>query len=431
MRHRYDNWVGGLNGDWLISRQRFFGVPVPCWYRLDADANPIYSDVLVPTEDRLPIDPSTDCPDGFTNDQRGVPGGFIGDPDVMDTWATSSLTPHIAGDWSGDAGTDDLFSHVFPYDMRPQAHDIIRTWLFSTMVRSHHEHGVAPWRHAALSGWILDPDRKKMSKSKGNVVTPIDLLEQYGTDAIRYWAASGRPGVDTALDEGQMKVGRKLGTKLLNASKFVLSFGEPPAGAVPTEAFDLAMLARLRNVVADATSAFDGFDYARALEVTEEFFWWFCDDYVELVKSRAYGIHGDSSAASAQAALRQALHTVLRLFAPFIPFVTDEVWSWWQAGSVHGQPWPARDSTSVTGNADMLDPVCEVLAAIRRTKTEAKVSQKAQVALLVIAASAETQELLAAAEGDLRDAGSIESVRYEAGYALTCAVELAPVPDTQ
>jgi len=431
MRHRYDNWVGGLNGDWLISRQRFFGVPVPCWYRLDGDANPIYSDVLVPTEDRLPVDPSTDCPEGFTNDQRGVPGGFVGDPDVMDTWATSSLTPHIAGDWSGAApsDTDDLFSHVFPYDMRPQAHDIIRTWLFSTMVRSHHEHGVAPWRHAALSGWILDPDRKKMSKSKGNVVTPIDLLEQYGTDAIRYWAASGRPGVDTALDEGQMKVGRKLGTKLLNASKFVLSFGEPPAGTVPTEALDLAMLARLHNVVVDATNAFDSFDYARALEATEAFFWWFCDDYVELVKSRAYAIHGPEAAASAQAALRQALHTVLRLFAPFIPFVTDEVWSWWQEGSVHSQPWPALDSTNATGDVHMLDPVCEVLANIRRTKTEAKVSQKAVVALLVIASPGATQALLQAAEGDLRDAGSVEVVQYEAGYALTCAIELAPVTE--
>ena len=299
------------------------------------------------------------------------------------------------------------------------------------MVRSHHEHGVAPWRHAALSGWILDPDRKKMSKSKGNVVTPIDLLEQYGTDAIRYWAASGRPGVDTALDEGQMKVGRKLGTKLLNASKFVLSFGEPPVGTELTEVFDLAMLARLRSVVTDATNAFENFDYARALEATEEFFWWFCDDYVELVKSRAYAIDRPEAAASAQVALHAALHTVLRLFAPFIPFVTDEVWSWWQTGSVHSQSWPARDdgATASSGDTDMLDPVCEVLAAVRRTKTEAKVSQKAAVSLLVVTAPAATQALITAAESDLRDAGSIESVRYELGAALTCKVELAPATE--
>ena len=425
MRHRYDNWVGGLNGDWLISRQRFFGVPVPVWYGLDADGNPNYHDVLVPSDDRLPIDPSTDCPDGFTNEQRGVPGGFIGDPDVMDTWATSSLTPQIAADWDNDS---DLFDRVFPYDMRPQAHDIIRTWLFSTMVRSHHEHGSVPWRHAALSGWILDPDRKKMSKSKGNVVTPIDLLEQYGTDAIRYWAASGRPGVDTALDEGQMKIGRKLGTKLLNASKFVLGFDEPPAGAVPTEPIDVAMLARLQAVIGEATAAFEAFDYARALEATEQFFWWFCDDYVELVKSRAYGLHGAEGAASAQASLRQALHTILRLFAPFIPFVTDEVWSWWQPGSVHSQPWPGDEPNN--GDAALLEPVCEVLAAVRRAKTEAKASQKAAVSLLVVRGPAELHAQIVAAEADLRLAGSLADVRYELADALSCEVTLAPTPDS-
>jgi len=257
------------------------------------------------------------------------------------------------------------------------------------------------------------------------VVTPIDLLEQYGTDAIRYWAASGRPGVDTALDEGQMKIGRKLGTKLLNASKFVLSFGEPPAGATATEAIDLAMQARLRSVVAEATAAFESFDYARALEATEQFFWWFCDDYVELVKSRAYGVHGPQGAASAQAALRAALHTILRLFAPSIPFVTDEVWSWWQQGSVHNQAWPSRDALGTAGDATLLDPVCEVLAAIRRCKTEAKASQKAGVSLLVVHAPTELHAAIASAETDLRDAGSIAELRYEHADVLACDIVLA------
>ena len=424
MQARYSDWVNGLKGDWLISRQRFFGVPIPVWYRLDAEGLPLYDDVLVPTEAELPVDPSTDCPAGFTEAQRGQPGGFIGDPDVMDTWATSSLTPHIAGDWEAPDGND-LFSRVFPMDMRPQAHDIIRTWLFATMVRSHHEHGSAPWRNAAISGFILDPDRKKLSKSKGNsTTTPIELLEQHGTDAVRYWAANGRPGVDTINDEGQFKVGRKLATKLLNATKFVLSFGEPPAGVAPTEAIDVAMLARLSTVVTDCTAAFDTFDYTRALERAEDFFWWFCDDYVELVKGRAYGGHGADSAASALTALREALHTVLRLFAPFIPFVTDEVWSWWQQGSVHSQPWPVAGAT---GDSSMLDPVSEVLGAVRRAKTEAKASQKAAVSLLVVTAPAELHAAITAAQGDLCDAGSIADVRFEVGDAVSCAVTLAPV----
>ena len=434
MQNRYTDWVGGLKGDWLISRQRFFGVPVPLWYRLDDQALPLYDQVLVPDENDLPIDPSTTSPHGFNESQRGAPGGFIGDPDVMDTWATSSLTPQIAAGWmevgddnAGPAG-DQVFQRVFPMDLRPQAHDIIRTWLFATMVRSHHEHGVAPWGNASLSGWILDPDRKKMSKSKGNVVTPIDLLEQYGTDAVRYWAACGRPGVDTAFDEGQMKIGRKLATKLLNASRFVLGAGAPAYDAVATEAIDLAMLASASAVAAEATKAFEDFDYARALERIEAFFWWFCDDYVELVKVRAYGSHGDLAAASAQSALREALSIIHRLFAPFIPFVTDEVWSWSNVGSVHSARWPLAATVTSGGDAAMIEPVGSVLASIRRAKTEAKQSQRAAVDVVQVRGPADMIAAIRSAQTDLADAGSVAAFEFAEAAELTVVVTLAPTP---
>ena len=412
MQHRYANWVGGLNGDWLVSRQRYFGVPIPLWYRLDAQGEIIYENPLVPTSDQLPIDPSTDLPAGYLANQRDKPNGFVGEPDIMDTWATSSLTPQIAGRWIDDS---DLFERIFPMDIRPQGHDIIRTWLFATMVRSNFEHGQAPWRNAALSGWILDPDRKKMSKSKGNVVTPSDLFDQYGSDAVRYWAACARPGVDTAFSEEQMKVGRKLATKLLNLSKFVLGAGEADASAVPSDLVDQAMLSRLADVVEEATTALEQFDYARALERTEAFFWWFCDDYVELVKTRAYGETQDSS--SARVSLRRALSVLQRLLAPMLPFATEEVWSWWQSGSIHRTNWPTSNETlaGCTANKDglaELDAIYVVLAAVRRAKTEAKVSQRAEVAKLKVTADAKTLDVLRTNIDDLRNAGALQEIEY-------------------
>jgi valyl-tRNA synthetase len=406
MHHRYDHWVGGLTGDWLVSRQRFFGVPVPVWYRLDDAGEPDHSNLLIPDESVLPVDPSSACPAGFTEAQRGVPGGFAADPDVMDTWATSSLTAQIVSGWESDP---DLFARVFPMDLRAQAHEIIRTWLFASVVRAHHEHGRLPWREAVLSGWILDPDRKKMSKSVGNVVTPMALLRQSGSDAVRYWAASGRPGTDLAYDPAQIKVGRRLATKLLNASRFALGLGAADALRQPvTEPLDRAMLARLATVVTAATTAFDAYDHTGALQAAETFFWTFCDDYIELVKERAYSPSpgGDS----ARAALASALSVQLRLFAPFLPYVTEEVWSWWRYGSVHRATWPTKyELTRVAPEGDpaLLDLAGDALSQIRRAKSDRKASMKTDVPLAEALGPAALLEQLALIQDDLKAAGRV------------------------
>jgi valyl-tRNA synthetase len=438
MRARFEDWVNGLTGDWCVSRQRFFGVPFPLWYALDSSGAVLYDEPIPAREEQLPVDPSTDAPDGYSAEQRGAPGGFVGDPDVMDTWATSSLTPQIAGGHTGDPDADEeLFAKVFPMDVRPQAHDIIRTWLFSTILRSQLDCDALPWKNAAISGWVLDPDRKKMSKSKGNVVTPMHLLDQYGADAVRYWAASGRPGTDTAFDAQQMKVGRRLAVKLLNASKFALA-DLPPEGEALTSPLDRAMITRLAAVVADATESFEGYDYARALERAEVFFWWYCDYYLELVKGRRYD-DGESQdarrgAASVSRALRRSLSVFQRLLAPFLPFVAEEVWSWWQPGSVHRASWPdaaelaaalgAVEPDSAAVEDEALAVAADVLKEVRKAKSQARRPMRAPVARVLVRDSAERLAALALGVEDLRLAGSIETVETSTAEQFAVEVEL-------
>jgi valyl-tRNA synthetase len=423
MRVRFENWTNGLTGDWLVSRQRFFGVPIPVWYALDENGERDYSRVLTPDHGSLPVDPSTDLPPGYSADQRGVPGGFDGENDIFDTWATSSLTPQLAGGWERDP---ELWNLVAPFDLRPQGQDIIRTWLFSTLLRSALEDDRAPWTDAAISGFIVDPDRKKMSKSKGNVVTPADILEQHGSDAVRYWAASSRLGTDAAFDPQnptQIKIGRRLAIKVLNAAKFVLSF-PVPEGAEVTHALDASMLATLDAVVRDATKAIEAYDHARALEITESFFWTFCDDYLELVKERAYD-RGDVGQASAALALRIALETMLRLFAPVLVFASEEAWSWFHDDSVHRAEWP--EPLGVQGDPAVLHAVSEALVGVRRAKTEAKASQKTPVSRVTIAAPEASVAALRHAEGDLKAVGRIGEVNYTDAAAIAVAdIELAP-----
>jgi valyl-tRNA synthetase len=342
----------------------------------------------------------------------------------MDTWATSSLTPQIAG---GEVEDPELFRRVFPMDLRPQGPEIIRTWLFYTVLRSHLEQGVLPWSDAAISGWVLDPDHRKMSKSLGNVVTPSEPLDRYGPDAVRYWAAGGRLGQDTAFDEEQVRIGRRLAIKVLNASRFVLSRLAAGEGDAPRDPLDRAMLAQLDQVVAEAGAALEAYDHTRALERTESFFWRFCDDYLELVKDRAYGARGEAARASGAAALSQALSTLLRLLAPFLPYVTEEVWSWWQEDSIHLAPWPEP----LGAGGDLGDPLPlevagQVLSAVRRAKSQAGRSMRSPVARVVVRDLPERLAALALVSDDLRAAGAIAELERTPADAFDVEVALAP-----
>lgn len=453
MHVRYDNWVNGLNGDWLISRQRFFGVPFPLWYPLDANGEPDYEHPLTPREDQLPIDPTNDVPDGYDESQRDQPNGFTAEKDIMDTWATSSLTPQIVTHWAEPGEENEaLFKATFPMDLRPQGQDIIRTWLFSSIDRAHLENHCLPWANATLSGWILDPDHKKMSKSKGNVVVPNKPIKQFGADAVRYWAASARLGLDATYDEGQMKIGRRLAIKLLNATKFALAIGREDenhhvgAPAVAhwdpadvTEPLDRAVMAKMALVIRQATNALDSYEHSKALEVIESFFWQFCDDYIELVKNRAYGTADSTGKTPSEAAVKSArttlglgLDTFARLLAPYLPYATEEVWSWMHAGegSVHRAAWPKPEpfeQAAFKVSPDVLTYAGEALAALRKIKSEAKVSMKTPILSVTLDAVDDAADSIKSTLGDIAEAGRVVGniTLVRAGAAIKAVKQVA------
>jgi valyl-tRNA synthetase len=439
MRLRYRNWTENLNLDWCISRQRFFGVPFPVWYPVDAQGRTEFEKPIVAGLDSLPVDPVAEVPPGYTEAQRGQPGGFRGDADIFDTWFTSSLSPQIVTGWTG---APERHRRLFPMDLRPQSHEIIRTWAFYTIVKALLHEDTIPWRHVAISGWVLDPDRKKMSKSKGNVITPIHLLDQYGSDAVRYWSASARLGTDTAFDEKVLKVGRRLVTKLFNASKFVLSQTGPEAPV--TRELDRSFLFRLRETVEGATRAMDEYEYASALDAVERFFWsGFTDTYVEMVKARARSDTDPAGRGSALATLQLALKTFLRLFAPFLPYITEEVWSWGFAKSegaptIHRAPWPGEADfagIAVDGGAEVFGAAIGFLEAANRAKSAGGASVGRHVARLVVAASPRTADLFARVQDDVLAAARVLQHRLdrredlEEGAFEVVETEFAAPPD--
>ncbi|HVO09976.1 MAG TPA: valine--tRNA ligase [Vicinamibacteria bacterium] len=413
MRLRFRNWTENLNLDWCISRQRYFGVPFPMWYPVRGDGATDFEHPLLADEKTLPIDPMTAAPPGYEEGQRDQPGGFRAEEDVYDTWFTSSLTPQIATGWFTNP---ERHRRLFPMDVRPQSHEIIRTWAFYTMAKALLHERTIPWRHVAISGWVLDPDRKKMSKSKGNVITPMHLLDQYGSDAVRYWSLAARLGTDTAFDEKVLKVGRRLVMKVWNASKYVLAQSAPD-GPV-SHALDAAFLARLGETVARATALLEELDYAGALDAVERFFWsGFTDNYVEMVKARARSETDAAGRASAVAALQTGLSALLRLLAPYLPYVTDEVWSWGFAAasgarSIHRAPWPSEaelaKGVSVPASGPVFDAACAFLEAVRRAKSAAGASVGRHLDRLRVAVSPRTAALLRPSLGDLASAARVE-----------------------
>ena len=420
---RFKNWTENLSIDWCVSRQRFFGVSIPVWYALDDNGAIVYSKPMLPTKEQLPVDPMSDAPKGYAESQRGKPGGFIGESDVFDTWFTSSLTPQLGSQWELNPARH---KKIFPMDMRPQAHEIIRTWAFYTIAKAMLHEEKIPWKNIMISGWVLDPDRKKMSKSKGNVVTPSQFIDEFGADSVRYWAGLARPGVDTAFDTGIMKIGRRLAMKLFNAGKFVLS-QESEAGEV-TEALDLAFLAKLKVQVEHANKAFEGYEAAAALMETEKFFWsHFTDSYLELVKGRTWGEKTTTEElkvkASAVHALRFSLKVFLKLFAPFLPYATEEVWGFAfksESASVHTASFPSGDDFSgfTAGQPQVFDAAMGAQASINQQKTISKVSIARPIVDLRLKANSKTIEAFKLAQKDVMAATKTEKLSFAEDESL-------------
>lgn len=403
MRQRLEDWITNLKWDWTISRQRYFGVPIPFWYSKRAGEE---GKLIVPSVDELPVNPLVTPPRGYTMDEVEP------EKDVMDTWATSSVSPQINSHGiTGDMAIDAVrHAKLFPADLRPQAHEIIRTWAFYTIAKAALHENSVPFKNTAISGWCLASDKSKMSKSKGNVIRPEDVMDNYSADTVRYWSANGRLGQDTAYSEDMLKIGRRHLTKMWNAARLVQiaiadytpvekNAAEAVKSGTIKEGFDLWILGRLHEVIDSVTKEFEEYQYSVALSVVEKFFWAdYCDNYLELAKGRLYKEVGDTAGyESARATLYFVQEAILQLFAPFFPFMTEEIFAdlypkkFTEIGSIHARGnWPAADS--VPASVEYLQrgaAAIDVLSAVRKMKSALNQSMRLPIVKLTLSSAPE------------------------------------------
>ena len=414
MKNRLDNWIHGLKWDWCISRQRYFGVPIPVWYCEKC------KEVIVADESQLPVDPLKEKPPIKVCPKCGH-DKFIPEPDVLDTWATSSLSPFLAIDLFKNHS---VYKKLFPMSLRPQAHDIITFWLFNTMVKSLLHHNKNPWENAMISGWALDPKGKKMSKSKGNIIDPRDYLDKYCADALRFWASCSKLGEDMPFQEKDFVTGMKIITKLWNASKFAIMHFENYAlekfNVNDLTTIDKWILSALNTVIKKATNFFLKYEFSRAKLETENFFWnIYCNYYLEIVKDRLYNTknYSKQEISSAHYTLYTATLSILKLFAPIMPFITEEIYNLYFAEkekkkSIHISDWPDYRKELVFNKAHAIGKfTIHVIEEARKAKSAKNLSMKASINK-IIAKSKLSKKDFTLIEKDLRGATKAEIIEH-------------------
>jgi len=424
MRHRYDHWVKGLAWDWLISRQRYFGVPFPVWYCKKCD------EIILAREEDLPVDPLTSKPPVEKCSKCGC-SEFEPEKDVLDTWATSSLTPKLSVElYKGHP----IYKKLYPMSLRPQAHDIITFWLFNTVVKSRMHDRVNPWKDVVISGHAQDPHGKKMSKSKGNVIEPQEMIVKYSADALRFWAASSKLGEDLPFLEKELVTGQKYLNKLWNASKFVFMHLEdfnPKEKKPELQVIDQWLLAKLKKVVDTATESFEQYEYSHTKADTEKYFWLtFCDYYLEMIKHRLYKpeVYGNESRRAVQYTLYHSLLAILKLMAPIMPHITEEIYQECyrkteKEKSIHNTIWPAFGKEFEDEKAEASgDLAVELIALIRKAKSNASMPLSAEIEKAVLKVPEDKKELLEKVLEDVKNTGKIKEIEIKTGETDACEV---------